>query len=172
MGFDPFSRVGNGPRTTRVVLLVIILLTLPCYCLGAVLLAYAPEGDNPPGDGRPTLGGATASPGVSPTWTPFRTATWTPQGGPLQPTPLQLYLRTPVPYVFPTWTLTPTFFIYPSPTTAPSITAIPTNTLAATSIPTNTLAATIQPTEALPTDEPTPIEQQPVEPTPTQEGGL
>ena len=43
MGFDPFSRVSNSQRTTRFVLLAIILLTLPCYCLGAVLLASAPD---------------------------------------------------------------------------------------------------------------------------------
>ena len=41
MNFDP-SGITDSRQATRMVLLAIILLTLPCYCLGAVLLANAP----------------------------------------------------------------------------------------------------------------------------------
>jgi hypothetical protein len=78
MGFDPLSRFGEGQQTTRVVLLAIILLTLPCYCLGAILLATAPDDGGSSRADRtrpPTLGGATSSQAVTPSITPFFTAT-------------------------------------------------------------------------------------------------
>jgi hypothetical protein len=180
MGFDPFARLTNTQRTTRLVLLVIILLTLPCYCLGAVLLAYAPEKTRTaPSQQRPTLGGATDFATSTPSITPFRTAS--PTGGALQPTPLQIYLPTSVPFI-PTWTLTPTptFMIVPTSTSAPTLTLIPplpTSTLAPTVQPTNTLAPSPAPTEVppptnteapAPTDVPPPTS--PPEPSPTQEG--
>ena len=94
MGFDPFSRMTDSRQTTRMVLLAIILLTLPCYCLGAVMLAYAPA-SGPRRTRVPdnaTLGGATASPRATGTFTPFFTGTPTPFGNQLGATPTQIYL--------------------------------------------------------------------------------
>jgi hypothetical protein len=162
----------SGPldsrQTTRLVLLAIILLTVPCYCLGAVLLAYAPADKGRtavPTD--PTLGGATASPGI-PTYTPFLTATYTPYRQPLQPTPPQLYLPTNTPFIMPatwtpipTWTFIPTItpaptLTLPPPTVAPTITPLPTDTAVPTDVPPP------PPTEVPPATEAPP-------PSPTQE---
>ena len=45
--FNFFSGSWDNRRTTRMVLLAIIVLTLPCYCLGTVLLATAPSSEKP-----------------------------------------------------------------------------------------------------------------------------
>jgi hypothetical protein len=195
MGFDPLSRLTGSGQTTRMVLLVIILLTVPCYCLGAVLLAYAPE-DKPAETTRtkPPLGGATELPVASPTFTPFSTvtATWTPFGDPLRPTPFQWNPPPTVAPQLPTATLTLTPTVVPSPTVAPSLTLSPTLTLPPSATPTNTLSPSDTPTPTatwtmtptltesplytdtpvptympLPTDQPLPTDSG--EPTPTQE---
>ncbi|HML24596.1 MAG TPA: hypothetical protein PKD09_23285 [Aggregatilinea sp.] len=165
MGFDPFSKLTDQQRTTRIVLLAIILLTLPCYCLGAVLLASAPESPATTSEARSTLSALTASPARSATITPFFTATPTRAGSPLQPTPIQIQFPTQAPIILPTATLTmtPTNTDLPLPTQAPTLTPIPTNTLPPSATPTTQPPPTDAPapTSAPPTDEPMP--------TPTQE---
>lgn len=176
MGFDPFSRLADQRQTTRMVLLAIIVLTLPCYCLGAVLLATAPEtSDARSGTSRPPLSGQTASPGGTASITPFFTATPTRADFNLGPTPIQIQIPTRAPLVLPTatLTLTPTNTELPPPTAAPTLTPIPTNTLppsptpttppTAPQVPTNVPLPTVPPP---PTDPPPPEEQMP---TPTQE---
>jgi len=172
MGFDPFSRLTNNQSTIRLVLLGIILLTIPCYCLGAILLATAPTSESAENTPRPTLGGFTASPNRTPSNTPFITSTNTPPGAPLQPTPLQLYLRTTIaPFVYPTATLTmtPTNTPWPTATIAPTLTPTPTNTLPPSSTPTTAPLPTDTPTYT-PTPTDTPTEE--AFPTPTQEVAL
>ncbi len=169
-------RIFSGPldsrQTTRLVLLAIILLTVPCYCLGAVLLAYAPADTGKtaaPTDS--TLGGATASPGI-PTYTPFLTATYTPYRQPLQPTPPQLYLPTNTQFVIPaTWTPLPTWTFIPTITPAPTLTVPPSPTVPPTAAPT---IAPLPTATAVPTDVPPPPTDVPPAteaplPTPTQE---
>ena len=177
MGFDPFSSITNSRHPTRTILLLIILMTLPCYCLGAVLLAVAPD-DQRPGVQRTqaTLGGVKATPFQTMTRTPFNTATRTPTGEPLQATPIQGNFPTSPP--LPTFAPPPTIAPQPTvaiPTAAPTLTPtvifIPTDT--PTLIPTNTLAPTDPPpapTEAPPTDPPTAIGEPLNFETPTQEG--
>ncbi len=175
--FDFFSGPMNSRQKTRMALMAIIVLTLPCYCLGMVLLAYAPSGTSTPRPQAtsPTLGGITIQPAAS--ITPFLTATFTPYGAPLQATPYQLYLPTNTPfYLPPTQAPFPTLTIPPSLTSAPTITIAPSPTLA----PTNTLAPTVPPTDIplptatnapAPTDIPAPTAA-PLptdEPPPTQE---
>ncbi len=157
-----FSGPWDSRQTTRLVLVAIILLTVPCYCLGAVLLAYAPTGS-----GRattapvtPTLGSAPGDGFGLPTYTPFLTATPTPWRPPLQPTPPQLYLPTNTPFFIPpTWTPVPTWTFVPTITLAPTLTLppSPTNTLPPTQAPTDTLEPTLPPPstptqESLPPD--------------------
>ena len=155
--FNFFSGSWDNRRTTRMVLLAIILLTLPCYCLGAVLLATAPSGEivaNVPGN--PTLGGSTEQPVWTPTFTPFFTMTFTPIGGPLLATPPQVFLPTNTPFFF----ITNTPFLTWTPigvTSAPSLTIPPSPTLAATFAPSATLAPTSPPTTEAPTIAPTQV---------------
>ena len=136
---DVFSDSTDRRRATRLLLLAIIVLTLPCYCVGFVLLAYAPASSEDDTTRRPTnatLGGITSTPFLTPTYTPFGlTATSTQGGSPLLPTPGQLYLPTYTPFVWPTatLTLTPTF----QPTSMPSLTKAPTLTPTNTLVPTN-----------------------------------
>jgi len=175
MLMDTFSAPLDRRRTTRLLLLAIIVLSLPCYCLGFVLLAYAPAGDDDvtPRSTSPTLAGATPTPFATSTLFGF-TATPTQFGGVLGPTPGQLYLRTNTPFVFPTyayptnppsWTPPPQPTAYPTLTRAPSITPSPT-------LPTTTQAP--PPTETpTPSETPseTPTDTPPIldEATPTQE---
>lgn len=155
-----FSKPMSNRQMTRLALLGIILVTLPCYCLGAVLLAYAPSKEKPtPIATLPTLGGSVVQPSMTASLTPFLTNT--PPGGPLQPTPPQLWLPTNTPFVYATWTpyvyptIQPPLTIAPSLTLAPSATLAPSNTPAPTSTPqpTNTPVPTDTP---LPTDTPQP----------------
>src|SRR5690606_13720338 len=152
MGFDPLANITGSQRTIRIALLAIILLTLPCYCLGAILLATAPESEAARSTGTqpPTLGGRTASPTV----TPFTFASPTPRSEPLRPTATQLFLYPTVPQIaFPTATITPlpTATPQPQPTVAPTLTVPPTATLPPTDVP--------APTDAPePTDEPEPTD--------------
>lgn len=186
MAFDAISDSTDRRRTTRLLLLAIIVLTLPCYCLGFVLLAYAPasEDDSTRSSTNSTLGGMTSTPFTTPTYTPFGfTATPTRAGGPLLPTPGQLYLPTNTPFVWPTptLTLTPTFQPTGLPTSTPAPTITPSPTLRPTvptntPVPTNTLPPTETPVPTdvpiptdVPTTEPPPPTTEPVIPTPTQE---
>jgi hypothetical protein len=156
------------------VLVAIILITLPCYCLGAILLATAPKNDPEPTtitQRTPTLGANSSQ--LTPSATFGLIATMTPLGGPLRPTATQFYVR-PTALVLPTWTFVfPTNAPFITSTPAPSFTPIiPTNTLAPTLTPTNTLAPSATPTTAEP---PTATNTQEVpveEPSPTQETGL
>lgn len=174
MGFDPLANITGSQRTIRIVLLVIILLTLPCYCLGAILLATAPESEASRATATqpPTLGGRTASPTV----TPFTFASPTPRSDPLRATATQLFLYPTVPQiVFPTFTITPlpTWTPPPQPTVAPTLTVPPSPTLPPTvaPVPTDSPAPTVPPA---PTDTPVPTAAPPgdpgaLEPTPTQD---
>lgn len=176
--FDFFSGSSNRTQTTRLLLLAVIVLTIPCYCLGAVMLAYAPDSasDRTAVPTDSTLGGATQLPRFTPTVTPF--ATWTPTqlGLPLGATPGQLYLPTNTPFYvpptitpFPTWTPVPYYTL----TLAPTLTPVPSATLAPTSIPAPTNTPVPQPTNTpLPTNTPVPANTEPPAPTfeaPTQE---
>ncbi|MBE2194695.1 MAG: hypothetical protein IAE83_11025, partial [Anaerolinea sp.] len=116
-------------RTIQIVLVIICLATLPCYCVGFGLLALAPHnGRSTPTPQTLPQSGATntlALPSLRPTIT-FIIGTNIP--GPLQPTPTQINLPigtiapiptwTPVffptwtPFVFPTWTP----FVFPTNT--------------------------------------------------------
>lgn len=174
----------NRIRNTRLLLLAIIVLTIPCYCLGAVMLAYAPDngGDATAVPTNPTLGGMTQQPLLSPTWTPFATWTRTPTqaGAPVGSTPFQLYLPTNTPVYIPptstsapTWTPYPTFTLTLAPTLTlpPSNTPLPTSTPAPTNtpVPPNTPAPTLTPQ---PTVAPQPADPPPPPtdiPPPTQE---
>ncbi|MBI5957729.1 MAG: hypothetical protein HY866_03270 [Chloroflexi bacterium] len=180
---DFFSRPLSGRQSTRLILLAIIVFTIPCYCLGVVMLAYAPEKEETTRaqPTLPTLGGSTLLPLTSPTITPFRTST--PLGGPLGPTPPQVWLPSSTPFRYATWTpyVVPTSF--PTVTSAPTLTFVPPSaTLPPSSTPTtaplatNTQAPPATNTEAPPatntevppatnTEAPPPTE----EPPPTQE---
>jgi hypothetical protein len=134
--FDFLSRPLSGRQSTRLILLAIIFFTTPCYCLGFVMLAYAPEDQNSTeiAPTIPTLGGSTLLPLASATITPFRTST--PLGGPLGPTPPQIWLPSSTPFRFATWTP----FVVPTTvftvTAAPTLTFVPTATLPPSSTPT------------------------------------
>jgi hypothetical protein len=136
-------------QMTRMILLGIILITLPCYCLGAILLAYAPgdESQTEPIPTNPTLGGATGIPTRTATYTftPFFTAT--PLQGGLSPTPGQFWIPTNTPFIFPTFTLTMT--PTPFPTNMPTLTKAPTLTPTLTLVPSNTPPPTLSPTPTL-----------------------
>lgn len=176
--FDFLSRPFDNRQTTRIILLAIILFTLPCYCLGAALLAYAPADSEPTANpANATLGGATLRPALTASFTPFANRTPTVTGGPLGPTPIQVFPRaTNTPFLFATWTPFATWTTAPTLTAAPSLTIAPSPTLIPTLVPTNTLPPTSTPpptnTEPPPppTDEPPPTAEPPTdEPPPTQE---
>jgi hypothetical protein len=171
--FDFLSGPMDSRQKTRLALMAIILLTLPCYCLGMVLLAYAPSGTSTPRPQAtsPTLGGMTIQPVAS--ITPFMTATFTPYGAPLQATPFQLYLPTNTPfYIQPTQAPLPTLTIPPTLTSAPTITIAPSPTLMPTNPPLPTdIPLPTATTAPLPTDVPPPTDASiPTDvPPPTQE---
>ncbi len=165
MLLDTLAEPIDRRRGTRLLLLAIIVLSLPCYCLGFVLLAYAPassDNDVTPRSTIPTLGGITSTPFTTPTPTRFGpSATPTQFGNPLLPTPGQIFLRTNTPFVWPT--PIPTWTFMPLPTTAPSLTSPPLPTIApsATLQPTNVPPPTVVP----PTDAPPPTDEPPPPPT-------
>ncbi len=195
-----FSNSSSRVQTTRLLLLAIIVLTVPCYCLGAVMLAYAPDRETPtPPVTDATLGSFTQTPRYTPTITPFATWTSTVGGSQLWPTPGQLYLPTNTPlYVpptstpFPTWTplasltlttaptltLSPTNTLPPSATStaSPTVTDTPTETPTSTETATQVLSPTTTATDTAtytPTLTPTPTDTSvnTPEPSPTQENG-
>jgi hypothetical protein len=126
-----FAAVDRRKRSLQVVLFLIILATLPFYCVGFILLGTA-ETARP----TPTLRATTPAALTRTINTPTRIAfpSITPIGGnggnPLLPTPSQF-----IPPVFPTVNLPPTVifptatnYVFPTQTTAPSLTPIPTDT--------------------------------------------
>ncbi|HEX2905226.1 MAG TPA: hypothetical protein VHO69_00090 [Phototrophicaceae bacterium] len=161
---DDYQPVGQRRRILRIVLFVIILGTLPFYCLGTALLVTAPRNNS----ARQTSVPATMTPiqNVRPTNTPFPTlgvrATVT-QFSPLKPTPLQYNPGSGIP-IYPTATPfyvpPPTVVIIPTNTTAPTLTPLPTQVP-----PTWTLLPTWTP---LPTDPPLPTATNTEAPPPTE----
>lgn len=116
-------------RTIQMSLFFIILATLPCYCVGLVLLAVAPRDQNAP---RPQttqtpaqiLSVTATGPTFAPTITPVGFAS--PTGAIIVPsTPTQIFFPTATRFIFPTLTDTP--FIFPTPTffVFPTLTDIP-----------------------------------------------
>ncbi len=112
-------------RTIQTTLLFIILATLPCYCLGAVLLLTSPSQRGPrtatlqPTDITATVAGAPTNTPLA-SITPFQIPTANTLVSPLQPTPTQIFLFPTVP---PTLTFTP-FFPTHTPVVLPSVTPI------------------------------------------------
>lgn len=186
--FDFLSGSTNRTQTTRLLLLAILVLTVPCYCLGAVMLAYAPEQeqDTTAIPTNATLGAMSQTPRFTPTITPFATWTATIPGSGLQATPGQLYLPTNTPFLLPaTATFFPTLFSSPtlppvaSLTLAPTLTLMPTNPPPPTNtepppptVPPPPTATEVPPPTAPPppTDEPPPT-QEVLEATPESGGG-
>lgn len=138
-------------RTIQTTLLFIILATLPCYCVGFVLLGVAPRG----GQRTPVVTATTAGTPLTPTLafslvpsiTPFPTL-GDASLSPLRPTPTQIRL-------FPTYTLTftpiiPTRTPIPLPPTQTPIVIIP-PTSTTIVIPTTAVPPTaIPPTTSVP----------------------
>jgi hypothetical protein len=151
MGFDSgFYDVQQARRFRQSILLFIILATLPCYCVGAILLGVAPgeeESDNPPATTLPAPGIQTAQ--ARNTITPPRPATATlfpsQNPNPLAPTPGQFIPASSTPVrILSTPTLAPTLTL--ASTATPTATA--TNTLTIT--PTATLGVNQNPAFTLP----------------------
>jgi hypothetical protein len=115
----------------RTLFIGIILLTLPCYCFGLILLATNRDGGNATPSASPTVTSVTETPGSSSTATSQPAATETFSASPT---------RTP------TTTFTPSVTYTPFSTYTPTVTATP--TLTPTSEPTETF------TPAPPTDTP------------------
>ena len=117
MGFrDWYDQLSEGQRTTYGLLLSVILLTIPCYCLGVIALVNAP----PPVSLTPTPLATmpprtNTPPAVAPptlTFTP-RDVTIT-----LEPTPTQFF-PTVVPSATASETPTPTETLTPIPSDTP-----------------------------------------------------
>ncbi|HEY84730.1 MAG TPA: hypothetical protein G4N96_06425 [Chloroflexi bacterium] len=150
--------LGNIPeqkRATYGLLLGVILLTIPCYCLGFMLLAASPEQNSKqPSATAPLVWTPrpTNSPIPNPTFTPYAAQ----PTNTLQPTPTQFFPTVVLPSPTPTFTVTP----QPSPTA----TNIPASTV--TPLPTNTASPTVTATTP-PTDTPTPTPTFTVTPTST-----
>lgn len=151
MGFDSgFYDVQQARRFRQSILLFIILATLPCYCVGAILLGVAPNGeesDNPPATTLPAPGIQTAQ--ARNTIAPPRPATATlfpsQNPNPLAPTPGQFIPASNTPVrILSTPTLAPTLTL--ASTATPTATA--TNTLTIT--PTETLGVNQNPAFTLP----------------------
>ena len=127
-----FAAAESGQRNLRVVLFIIILATLPFYCLGFVLWGAAPANIGGAGaTSTPTLPPVTRSPTI--TFTPSPTLGFGPLAtvtsfSPLQPTPRQFFppggVNPSVP--LPTQFLSPTpFVVLPTSTSAPTLTPFP-----------------------------------------------
>lgn len=140
----------DSRRRTYAILIGIILLTLPCYLLGAGLLFVAPESGGDGGLGTPV---------APPDTTVFPTNTNTPL--PLPPTLTSVPTTTPgTPTASPTLPATPEQFETPTlpPTFTPTNTATPTPTLLPTFTPTFTPSPTLTPLpSATPTATATPL---------------
>ena len=141
--------LASGKRTVYGVLIAVILLTLPCYCLGFAVLAAAPGAQRPLV--LPT--GVTLTAAVEPSATRLPSGTlgptptnWVPPT--LTPTPPPTKTSTPVSTPTPApATLTPT----PPPSATPTV-AVATATATATSVlPTATHTPSATATSAPPT---------------------
>lgn len=131
----PMPPADTGRRNLRIVLFLVILATLPFYCVGFLLIGLPQERITPVPTATSTLPPAerTATPTLLPTNIPL--VTFTPIS-PLLPTPRQfnpggvvvppppVFLPSPTPFFFPTATIP---FI-PPPTAAPTLTPFPTST--------------------------------------------
>jgi hypothetical protein len=142
-------------RTIQLTLLGIILATIPCYCVGFLLLAIRPS---PPRNIAPTetptpfqLFTETPNPFVTPSITPISPLLSPTSPIFIQPTPTQFFFFSPTPIFFPT--ATPFFF----PTATPFV------------FPTATPIIIVPPTATpvLPTSTPQPPTSTPVPPTET-----
>ena len=108
----------------RIVLFAIVMATLPCYCAGFLLWVTAPQTGRP--SQQSTINTAT------PTFTPFVLGTSTPllfiTPLPVTGTPFSALQPTPGQFIPPAVTryLSPTPFIFPSLTQAPTLTPFPT----------------------------------------------
>ncbi|HRO24412.1 MAG TPA: hypothetical protein PLR07_08975 [Promineifilum sp.] len=123
-------------RRTYAILVGIILLTVPCYLSGIVLLSRAPNRG-----GSPTLEANTATPTASPT----------PTRGGTQLPPAIISLTppgSPTPQATITSSITPTPTDTSTPTDTPTLTPTPTDTSTATPTPTETPTITPTPTPA------------------------
>lgn len=112
------TRVKSDPSKryrTRILLVIAILATLPCYCLGVIVLQFAPVHNlttlTPTPTSTETLT-PTATQTSTPTHTPFPTFTPT-----LTPTPTST--RTTTPTATSTSTFTPTLTPIETTTTTP-----------------------------------------------------
>lgn len=111
---QPFSSGDSRRRNLRIILFVIILATLPFYCIGFVLWGTAPQ--NPgqaPATSTATLPPNTREATITPTPNLTPSVTPTLGGGPLLPTPTQSIINPPP--------LIPTRFLSPTPPPVPTI---------------------------------------------------
>ncbi|MGQ9887345.1 MAG: hypothetical protein ACUVSX_02530 [Aggregatilineales bacterium] len=130
----PTPPTNTGRRNLRIALFLVILATLPFYCVGFLLIGLPRERATPTLTATSTLPPAerTATPTLQPTNIPL--ATFTPispllptpgqfnPGGVVQPPPV--LVPSPTPFFVPTATIP---FI-PPPTAAPTLTPFPTST--------------------------------------------
>lgn len=169
---EQINAIDGRRRNLRIALFVIILATLPFYCIGIFLFLRAPQqrpntaltelaitqqaiGTNP--GSLVTL--VATTPNGRPSITPFGTL---PVGFPtlvatppqFQPPMVTRYLSATPNFVIPTQNITATAVIFPTSTIAPSLTQPPTQTLAPV-LPTETL---VPPSPLpFPTDVPTQV---------------
>lgn len=130
----PAPLIDTGRRNLRIVLFLVILATLPFYCVGFLLIGLPQDQRGTP---TPTSTGTlpaaerTATPTLLPTAIPLVSAT---PISPLLPTPGQftpgggappVFIPSPTPiFIFPS----PTIPFIPPPTAAPTLTPFPTIT--------------------------------------------
>lgn len=119
-------------RQLRMILVMIIFSTIPCYCLGLFAALQAPRDKN-----TPTLSlTATSIKLLTPTLTLY--VTYTPSVTPFSS--IVTYTITPSPTR--TLTITPTRTYTPSPTLSPSPSGTATMTLTSTPVPSDTPSST------------------------------
>ncbi len=155
-------------RSLRIVLFLVILATVPFYCVGFLLISLPPERVTPTPQATGTLppAGRTATPTLLPTSIPLQSVT---PLSPLLPTPGQFnpgQVVVPPPVFFPTLTpfVPPTI---PIPTAAPTLTPFPTlepppqptaTTISIFPTDTETPTATATVEVIVPADTPTPAD--------------
>lgn len=164
------SQADKRNRNLRVVLFIIILATLPFYCIGFVLWGTAPSNRAPlpttpaAASATPLVEVRTATPPLLVSITPLTSGT---QLSPLLPTPIQF--NTPIPdggsILFPPVSTSPPVLI-PTSTLAPTLTPFPTNTPIPP--PTNTIPpppsavpAATNTTVPIPTEDPATLQPAP-----------
>ncbi len=121
----------TGRRSLRIVLFLVILATVPFYCVGFLLISLPQERIPPTPQVTGTLPPAarTATPTLLPTSIPLQSVT---PISPLLPTPGQFIPGGVAPPVFiptipPVFIPTPTVPFIPQPTAAPTLTPFPTD---------------------------------------------